>query len=139
MRRAEAQLARARRAARACRRSAPGRPQDAGLRSALASLTARSPVPLELSVPAAPLPEEIVTAVYFVCSEALANVIKYAGAAGAAIAVSVGGGRVRVVVSDDGAGGADPAGGTGLRGLADRLEALGGTLELDSPPGAARA
>ncbi len=136
MRRAEAQLARALDELRELAAGLhPGGLEEGGLRSALASLVARSPVPVELSVPAARLPEEIGTAVYFVCSEALANVVKYAGAAGAAIAVSVGGGRVRVVVSDDGAGGADPAGGTGLRGLADRLEALGGTLELESPPG----
>ncbi len=89
----------------------------------------------KLSVPATPLPEEIATALYYVCSEALANVIKYADASSAAIAVSVSGDRVRVVVSDDGTGGADPARGTGLRGLADRVEALGGTLALDSPPG----
>lgn len=105
------------------------------LGDALASLVARSPVPVELSVAAGRLPEEIATAVYFVCSEALANVGKYAGAAHVVIVVSVGEGVVRVVAGDDGVGGADPGAGTGLRGLADRLEALGGTLAVDSPPG----
>ena len=79
----------------------PGGLDQGGLRGALAALVAQSPVPVELSVPAAPLPEEIATALYFVCSEALANVIKYAGASSAAIALSVSAGRVRVVVSDD--------------------------------------
>ena len=105
------------------------------LTDALASLGARSAVPVELSVADGRLPEEIATAVYFVCSEALANVVKYARAARVVIVVSVGEGRVRVVVGDDGVGGADPAAGTGLRGLADRVEALGGTLAVDSPPG----
>ena len=113
----------------------PGSLDQGGLGGALAALVARSPVPVKLSLPATPLPEEIATALYYVCSEALANVIKYADASSAAIAVSVSGDRVRVVVSDDGTGGADPARGTGLRGLADRVEALGGTLALDSPPG----
>jgi signal transduction histidine kinase len=105
------------------------------LGDALGSLVARSPIPVELSVPDGRLREEIATAVYFVCSEALANVAKYARAARVVISVSVGEGVVRVVVGDDGVGGADPAAGTGLRGLADRIEALGGALAVDSPPG----
>ncbi len=108
---------------------------ERGLADALASLAARSPIPVELSVAGRPLPEGIATAAYFVCSEALANVIKYAGASGVSISLSAGEGRVRVVVADDGAGGADMANGSGLRGLADRLAALGGSLEVDSPPG----
>jgi signal transduction histidine kinase len=79
------------------------------------------------------LPEAVATAAYFVCAEALSNVIKYADASRVTISVSVGARRVRVVVDDDGAGGAVPAG--GLRGLTDRVEALGGTLDVDSPPG----
>lgn len=113
----------------------PGGLLERGLEGALASLAARSPIPVELSVSAGQMPDEIATAVYFVCSEALANIIKYADASSAAIAVDIGDGHLRVVVSDDGVGGADPAGGTGLRGLADRVEALGGTLALESPPG----
>ena len=113
----------------------PGGLDKSGLSGALASLVARSPVPVAVSVPEARLPEELAIAAYFVCSEAVANVIKYAAASHVAISVSVGDGRVRVGVTDDGVGGADPAAGTGLQGLADRLEALGGTLRIDSPPG----
>jgi len=105
------------------------------LAGALAWLVERSPVPVELSVPDERLPEEIATAAYFVCSEALANVVKYAGASRVVIAATVGEAGVHIVIRDDGVGGADPAAGTGLRGLADRLEALGGTLGVDSPPG----
>lgn len=113
----------------------PGGRDEGRLSGALASLAARSPVPVALSVPDSRVPEEIATAAYFVCSEAIANAIKYAGASQMAIAVTVGVAGVRLVVRDDGVGGADPADGTGLRGLADRLEALGGTLRVDSPPG----
>ena len=113
----------------------PGGLDEGGLSGALASLVARSPVPMAVSVPDARLPEEIAIAAYFVCSEAVANVIKYAAASHVVVSVSVGDGCVRVAVADDGVGGADPAAGTGLRGLADRLEALGGTLRIDSPPG----
>ena len=111
----------------------PGDLDEAGLAGALASLTARSPVATELDVTGAELPEAVATAAYFVCAEALSNVIKYAGATRVLISVSAGARFVRVVVDDDGAGGAVPAG--GLRGLTDRLEALGGTLAVDSPPG----
>ena len=72
---------------------------------------------------------------YFVCSEALANVAKYADASRARVNVGSAGGRLRVEVGDDGRGGADPGAGTGLRGLADRVEALGGALAIDSRPG----
>jgi signal transduction histidine kinase len=113
----------------------PGGLDQGTLASALVSLVAHSPVPVELSVPDAQLPDEIATTAYFVCSEALANVVKYADASRVVISASMGNGRVRIVVHDDGVGGADPAGGTGLQGLADRLEALGGSLQLDSPPG----
>ena len=113
----------------------PGGLDEAGLSGALQSLVARSPVPVELSVSDARLPEEIATAAYFVCSEALANVVKYAGASRVVISVAVAEGRARVVVGDDGVGGADTAKGTGLRGLADRLEALGGMLDIESPSG----
>jgi signal transduction histidine kinase len=98
-------------------------------------LVARSPVPVQLSAPDAPLPEEIATAAYFVCSEALANVIKYAGATRAVISISKGRDQLRVEVADDGVGGATIGGGTGLVGLADRVEALGGRLAVKSPPG----
>jgi signal transduction histidine kinase len=113
----------------------PGGLDEGGLSGALASLAGRSPVPVEVSATEAQLPEAIATAAYFVCTEALANVIKYAEASRAFISVTVGERRLRVTVADDGVGGADPTDGTGLRGLADRLEALGGTLEVESPPG----
>jgi signal transduction histidine kinase len=71
-----------------------------------------------------------------VCAEALTNVAKYATATRVTIAVRREPGRLTVAIADDGAGGADPAGGTGLRGLADRVEALGGRLSVDSPRGA---
>jgi signal transduction histidine kinase len=113
----------------------PGGIERAGLPAALASLVARSPVPVDLRVADLRLPDELGTAVYFVCSEALANVIKYAGASSAAISVCERDGRLLVQITDDGVGGAVIGGGTGLSGLADRVETLGGTLELNSPPG----
>jgi signal transduction histidine kinase len=108
-----------------------------GLAGALAALTARSPVPveLELSLPEQLSPEVERTA-YFACSEGLANIAKYADAARAHVAARVVGTRLRVEIADDGRGGADPVGGSGLRGLADRVEALGGTLAIDSPASA---
>ena len=113
----------------------PGGLNEAGLADAVSSLVARSPIPVELSVPDGPLPEEIATAAYFVCSEALTNVIKYAGATRAVISITERRDRLFVEVADDGTGGALIGGGTGLVGLADRVEALGGRLEVESPPG----
>jgi signal transduction histidine kinase len=106
-----------------------------GLAEALAALGERSVVPVELSVASARLTEEVEAAVYFLCSEALANVAKYASASSVAISVAVSDGVVHVEIADDGVGGADPAQGSGLRGLTDRLEALGGTLTIGSSPG----
>jgi signal transduction histidine kinase len=104
-----------------------------GLPAALASLAERSPVPVRVSAPAERLPAELEAALYFVCSEALANVAKYASASAVAVSVTAADGQVRLEVEDDGVGGADPARGTGLRGLADRVEALGGSFVVDSP------
>jgi signal transduction histidine kinase len=106
-----------------------------GLRSALATLAARSPIPVELRVEDVRPPGEIETAAYFVCSEALANVIKSSRASRATISARKSGDRMEVTIDDDGVGGADPARGTGLRGLADRVEALGGALAIESPTG----
>lgn len=106
-----------------------------GLAQALALLGKQSPVPVELSVAIERLPEEVEAAVYFLCSEALANVAKYASASNVAVSVAVSDGVVRAEISDDGVGGADPVRGSGLRGLADRLEALGGKLTVESAPG----
>jgi signal transduction histidine kinase len=107
-----------------------------GLEPALEALTARVPVPVTLEVENEErLPEPVESAAYFVVSEALANVAKYAQATQATVAVRRANGSVTVEVIDDGVGGADAAGGSGLRGLADRLAALDGTLALDSPAG----
>jgi signal transduction histidine kinase len=108
---------------------------DEGLNGALAGLAARSPVPVELEVASPALPRSAEAATYFLCSEALTNVAKYASASRVAIHVARTNGRVDVDIADDGVGGADPARGSGLRGLADRVEALGGTLRLDSSAG----
>ncbi|HXL44838.1 MAG TPA: ATP-binding protein [Gaiellaceae bacterium] len=108
---------------------------EAGLAGALASLAEQAPVPVEAVAPAAKLPAEVEAVVYFLCAEALANIAKHASASGVSVSVTTGGGRVRVEVEDDGLGGADPARGTGLRGLVDRVEALGGTLRVESPAG----
>jgi signal transduction histidine kinase len=108
---------------------------ERGLASALRALGERSPVPVELAVPTRRLPDEIEAAVYFVCSEALANMAKYAHASRVEVSVRERGGRLLVEVADDGVGGAVIERGTGLRGLADRVEALGGSLSLESPPG----
>jgi signal transduction histidine kinase len=109
---------------------------ERGLGPALDALAARAPVPTTVEgVPAARLPAPVESAVYFVTAEALTNVAKYAGAMSASVALVTEHGRLRLVVRDDGAGGADLRGGTGLRGLRDRVEALDGYLLLDSPPG----
>lgn len=106
-----------------------------GLATALASLAERSPVATELAVPDMRFPPEVEAAVYFVCSEALANVAKHASAQTASVSILMPPGEMVVEVVDDGRGGAAITGsGTGIRGLADRVEALGGSLELVSPP-----
>jgi signal transduction histidine kinase len=108
-----------------------------GLNGALAALAGRSPVPVDLTVPVGDVfdDEPAAVAAYFVCAEALANVMKHADADHVTVGVERMDGCVAVTVTDDGAGGADPAGGTGLRGLTDRVEAVGGTLRVDSPIG----
>src|SRR6266536_64205 len=93
------------------------------------------PLPVDINVASTRLPQRVAVAAYFVCAEALANIAKHAAAAHVAVAVTVGDGRVRVEIADDGVGGADPAHGSGLRGLADRVETLGGTLRVESVPG----
>jgi signal transduction histidine kinase len=108
---------------------------ERGLEPALHAVVARAPVPVELEVDAERLPQPVESAAYFVVSEALANVAKYARASYATVAVRRANGRVTVDVADDGVGGADAGNGSGLRGLADRVAALDGTLSLDSPAG----
>jgi signal transduction histidine kinase len=109
---------------------------DRGLDAALETLARRAPLPVELNRHADErLPEAIELAAYFVVSEALTNVAKYAGASHATVNVGRVNGKLVVEVADDGVGGADPENGTGLRGLADRLAVIEGRLEVDSLPG----
>ena len=109
---------------------------DRGLGTALETLASRAPVPVELAeLPDERLPEAVELAAYFVVAEALTNVAKYAKASHATVEVARENGRVLVEVADDGVGGADPEGGTGLRGLADRLAVLEGRLEIQSEQG----
>jgi signal transduction histidine kinase len=110
--------------------------EDRGLDAALSAVVARSPVPVELRVHAAPRPSPAVeSAAYFIVCESLANVTRHASASSAAVRIDVAGGVLSIHVHDDGQGGADPRRGTGLTGLADRVAALGGTLAIDSPSG----
>jgi PAS domain S-box-containing protein len=109
---------------------------ERGLGPALASLADRTPLPVELErLPAARLPGQVEAAAYYVVSEALANVAKYADASSVSVRVAQKNGRALVEVVDDGVGGADPERGSGLRGLTDRVEALEGYLLVESPPG----
>jgi signal transduction histidine kinase len=107
-----------------------------GLEPALEALAARTPLPVELDVQLrGRLPQGAEAACYFLCAEALTNVARYAQATHARVAVAHTEGRVRVEIADDGVGGADPARGSGLHGLEDRLGAIDGELSLDSPVG----
>ena len=108
---------------------------DRGLDAALESLAARSPLPIEIRGPSAALPAQVEAAAYYVVSEALANVTKYAEASAVEVKVDRMNGIAVVEVADDGVGGADPLRGSGLRGLADRVASLNGELDVQSPPG----
>jgi signal transduction histidine kinase len=106
-----------------------------GLHGALAELAARSPVPVDLTVPERrwlPAPE---VAAYFVCSEALANAAKHAAASNVRVRIVDEDTWMIIEIADDGIGGANPALGSGLRGLTDRVRALGGQITIDSAPG----
>ncbi|QEC49326.1 hypothetical protein FSW04_18245 [Baekduia soli] len=107
-----------------------------GLGTALEILAARSPVPLHIdALPDRRLPEPVEVTIFFLVSEAVTNAGKHAGASWLRVEVAHQPDTIVATVADDGAGGADPARGTGLRGLQDRIATLGGTLEVDSPPG----
>jgi signal transduction histidine kinase len=109
---------------------------DHGLDIALEALAVRSAVPTTVTVQPGPrLPEPVAFAAYCVTSEALANIAKHANADRASVRVARAGGRLVVEIEDDGVGGADPGQGTGLRGLADRIEALDGTFRFAARPG----
>jgi PAS domain S-box-containing protein len=110
---------------------------DRGLHAAVDNLAARSPLPVDVSgLPDERLPADVEAAAYYVVSEALTNVARYADASSATVSISFADGVARVEVTDDGSGGADPSRGSGLRGLADRVDAIGGRLEVESPAGA---
>ncbi len=110
---------------------------DGGLEPALRALAMRSPVAVTLvEVPAERLPAPVEATAYFTVAEALTNVARYSGAQRVDVEVWRQHGALIVEVRDDGSGGADPEGGTGLSGLADRIAALGGRLEIESPSGA---
>lgn len=108
---------------------------EGGLVAALPGLTTRAGIPVELEISVGRVAPAVEAAVYFLGSEALANAAKHAEATRMTIGVSESSGRLLVVIADDGVGGADPARGSGLRGLADRVEALGGRLVVRSPAG----
>ena len=110
---------------------------DHGLRAAVEALAGRVPVAVEIAdIPDERLPEPVEAAAYYLIAEALTNITKYANASTVRVLIDASGTSVVVEVSDDGVGGADPAAGSGLRGLADRVEALGGSLDVVSPAGA---
>jgi Histidine kinase-, DNA gyrase B-, and HSP90-like ATPase len=108
-----------------------------GLRTALKTLARRSPIPVDLRIAATGrLPEPVEVGAYYVAAEALTNVARHARASSVSVDVEVAGEVLRVAVRDDGCGGAGFSGGTGLVGLKDRVEAIGGRIFLDSPRGA---
>jgi len=110
---------------------------DGGLAQAVKTLARRSPLPVELDVRVeGRLPEQVEVAAYYVVSEALTNAAKYAHASVVHVDVEARSRMLRVAVDDDGLGGADPDRGSGLLGLKDRAEAIGGTMSLSSPQGA---
>jgi signal transduction histidine kinase len=106
-----------------------------GLAPALEQAAARAPVPVDVTAPEERYPEEVESTAYFVASEALANIAKYAAATHAAVSIERRNGCLLVQISDDGVGGAGPHSGSGLAGLRDRVAALDGTLTIDSPVG----
>jgi signal transduction histidine kinase len=106
-----------------------------GLEGALAGIARTFPIPIRITAPPERLPSDVELVAYFVCSEALANAAKHASASSVVVSVIADDGRAVIEVGDDGVGGADLARGTGLRNLADRVEAFGGTLAMESVPG----
>jgi len=107
-----------------------------GLAPAVERLVSRLPLPVDvLELPADRLPAAVEASVYFFVSEALTNVVKHADADGATVRIDATDGRLVVEVADDGAGGADLQGGSGLSGLMDRVAALDGDLTIESPRG----
>jgi PAS domain S-box-containing protein len=112
----------------------PSQLSERGLAHAVGLLAERTPLPVEVDVLDGRLSQSVETAVYFTIAEGLTNVARYANATRARVSVAVLDGFATAEIADDGRGGASASGGSGLRGLADRLEAIGGSLELASPP-----
>jgi signal transduction histidine kinase len=112
---------------------------EAGLAGALQTLAERAPVPVDVRSCRERLPESIETAAYFLVAEALVNVARYSCATRASVEVQWDRGLARIEIRDDGIGGANPASGSGLSGLSDRVSALGGKLRVNSPPGGGTA
>ena len=108
---------------------------DRGLAAALPGLAARAPLPVELRVTTQRATPAVEAAMYFTTAEALTNVGKHARATRASVTIDIAGRIITAEIADDGVGGASTTAGSGLRGLADRLDALGGTLSIDSPQG----
>jgi signal transduction histidine kinase len=111
---------------------------EGGLGQALRALTRRSPIPVSLDVRAPErLPDQVEFSAYYIVAEALTNAAKHSGASLITVSADVEGsdGALRVEVADDGVGGAEFSGGTGLLGLKDRVDALAGRIDLHSPPG----
>jgi signal transduction histidine kinase len=106
-----------------------------GLRAGVEGLVSRASLPVSLRISVGRLPADVEATAYFVISETLTNVVKHAGADLATVTAEAEGDVLRVEIRDDGVGGADPSRGSGLIGLSDRVEALGGTFGVDSPPG----
>ena len=134
VRRAEAHLTRTLTDLEALARGLHPRELELGLSAALSALAQRCPVPVQLTMDAGSVPSgETAVAAYYICAEALTNVAKHAAANRVRLRVAKRPGRLLVDVTDDGVGRADPSQGSGLRGLTDRVEALGGTLTVSSP------
>jgi PAS domain S-box-containing protein len=112
---------------------------DRGLGAAVDALVSRSPLPVEAEVEPVPLPAAVEAAAYYVVAEALTNVVKYAKASSAVVRIARENGVLAVTVGDNGVGGANPDTGSGLRGLADRVAALDGSLSVESPQGGGTA
>jgi signal transduction histidine kinase len=112
----------------------PAELTELGLAEALHELCGRAGTTIEWTIADRRLDAATEAAAYFVCSEALANVAKHSGASETTVRVATDNGLLTVEVTDDGVGGADAAAGTGLQGLSDRVETLGGRLTVASPP-----
>src|SRR5207247_859735 len=108
---------------------------ERGLAEAVEEYALRAPVPVRVDLPSRRYPEPVEITAFFVISEAVVNAVKHAGADEVAVSGRESAGRLVVEVSDEGCGGADPRRGTGLRGLRERVAALGGTFTVRSVPG----